>query len=474
MTTRAATSKPIIRVMLRETTLPHARPLMSPLDRLVMLGARFAMARTLRLDERVELLPLPAPEQPIGLYLHVPFCESLCPFCPFHRQHYRATVAAGYLDALEQEIEAFERHGYRFHSIYVGGGTPTVEAHRLSSLLLALGTRHRIDTIAVETNPNHLDAAHLDPLVDAGVNRLSVGVQSLDDTVLERIGRLAAYGSGARTLERLVPVFERFDTVNVDMMFNLPEQSDASIEADLDALLELDPPQISYYPLMPPLQQGVPVRPVQGAEPLHRRTLHPRAFDDVAFDRERGLYERICARLDDAFLRSSVWCFNARSRHSNAAIDEYIVEDTDYLGLGSGSFSLLGRRLLAGSFSVDDYVRRVREFGHGMSTGQTFSAFERRCYLFLTRLFAQRWPNDALRADLGNHWRLALTPLLQAMTLLGAFERDPDGLALSARGRYFWLMLMREFFMRVNVQRARLRTLDERRANPLALVPTPE
>jgi coproporphyrinogen III oxidase-like Fe-S oxidoreductase len=435
------------------------------LDRLIMRGARFAMARAMRIDTAVDAAPEPPTDAPIGLYLHVPFCTALCPFCPFHRQHHEPVLAAAYFDALGREIAAFEDRGFRFDDVYVGGGTPTVEARRLGELLAGLRQRHPIRTIAVETNPNHLVGDHLDPLVDAGVNRLSVGVQSLDDAVLQKIGRLATYGTAAAIEERLTAVFDRFETVNVDMMFNLPEQPDVSVERDLERLLALAPPQISWYPLMPPHPDvAEPIEPARAG----RTTLRPGDFDRVAFGREKALYERISARLEPAYARTSVWCFDARSRTAGAA-DEYIIEAADYLGLGSGAFSLLGRDFRSETFDVGDYLRRVEAHGHGMNVGRTFSASEKARYLFLTRLFGERWSGTALRRDLGARWRWRLAPLLQVMRLLGAFAPSTDGLALSARGRYWWLVLMREFFMQVNAHRARRRILDAGTAEPLVL-----
>lgn len=445
---------------------------MSPLDRLLMFGARQVMAWSLRLDQPVPGPPQ-APAQPVGLYLHVPFCASLCPFCPFHRQHYERELAARYFDALEREVRHFESLGYRFESVYVGGGTPTVASVRLGRLLEQLRERHPIRTIAVETNPDHLDDAHLAPLIDAGVQRLSVGVQSLDDGVLQKIGRLHAYGDAESILARLAPVFERFETVNVDMMFNLPEQSLASLDTDLALLRDLRPPQISWYPLMPPLSGQSP-HAADGTS--HRSTLHPGAFDRVTFADEKRLFQHICERLDDTYDLASVWCFDRRRSDSpvSRAIDEYIIEPLDYLGLGSGAFSLLGGLHLTESFNVRDYLQRVGESGHGMTAQQSFSPAEKARYLFLTRLFSGHWSSAALADELGPHWRRRLWPLLPLMRWLGAFERGADGLKLTPRGRYQWLVLMREFFMQVNEQRVRRRRIDDRSVNPLALVPAAE
>ncbi|HXQ63993.1 MAG TPA: radical SAM protein, partial [Steroidobacteraceae bacterium] len=121
------------------------------------------------------------PAQPVFLYLHVPFCEVLCPFCTFHRVRYESGKARAYFAALRGEIRLFHARGFRFSGVYVGGGTPTVEPGELVETLDLIAGFGHLDEVSVETNPGDLVPGVLDRLVAAGVRRLSVGVQSFDD-----------------------------------------------------------------------------------------------------------------------------------------------------------------------------------------------------------------------------------------------------------------------------------------------------
>ena len=207
------------------------------------------------------LFDLPPSEAPVKLpppgttryllYLHVPFCRVLCPFCTFHRVHFDDRAAASYFDVLEDEIQRVSEAGYTFDEIYVGGGTPTVMPARLLDLIGRLRGEYGVRSASIETNPNELDRQQLEAFAAAGVSRLSVGVQSFDDRLLEGMQRKKTYGDGEQIVTRLSNAAGIFGTLNVDMIFNLPGQSTAALKRDLDILLdELAVDQVSYYPLM--------------------------------------------------------------------------------------------------------------------------------------------------------------------------------------------------------------------------------
>ncbi len=160
--------------------------------------ARRFYSRILTLDGAAEGTPLPAPagDQPYLLYLHVPFCVALCPFCSFHRVVFERPVALNYFDALDRDIRRTGEAGYRFDELYVGGGTPTMLPERLVETIRLVRSLNPLKRISIETNPDHLREDNLERIADAGVNRLSVGVQSFDDELLAGMQRLERYGSG--------------------------------------------------------------------------------------------------------------------------------------------------------------------------------------------------------------------------------------------------------------------------------------
>jgi molybdenum cofactor biosynthesis enzyme MoaA len=275
--------------------------------------------QTLKLDAEQDQVDLPVPHAGRRdlLYVHVPFCESVCPFCTFHRVLLQKSLAADYFAALRRELRAYHERGFEFSAVYVGGGTPTVLPDELAETLALIRALFGAEEISVETNPNHLVADVLDVLKEAGVNRLSVGVQSFDDDLLREMGRYAAYGSGAQIRDRLRRASGIFDTLNVDMIFNFPHQGYKSLQTDIDILTqELGVDQISFYPLMP----------ASSTESNPAQTL-----GELTFTREPRFYELILERMGRVYSPSSVWCFSK----AKGMIDEYIVERDNYIGTGT-------------------------------------------------------------------------------------------------------------------------------------------
>lgn len=412
------------------------------IDGLLSRVIRNAARRNLAFEpvENVTGLPAAAATQRYMLYLHVPFCPSLCPFCSFHRVALHRDQAARYFRALTDEVALAADRGFRYGEAYIGGGTPTVLPDALADLIVVLRTRHGVDRVSAETNPNDLVPDVLDRLADAGVDRLSVGVQSLDDTLLAQMQRREKYGDSATIRARLKAAAGRFDTLNVDMMFNFPAQSEAQLERDLELLTDdIGAPQVSWYPLM-----------------ASRSTRRPMAdsIGRVTYVRERAMYRQIAAHmLSRGYSRASAWCFSK----SPAMIDEYITENDDYLGLGSGSFSLVGGTLYGSTFSIGGYLNRVAAGRSGILRARRLSARERMQYHLLVRLFSGALSLDAADRDFDRRFSRVLLPEIAALRGIGAVRKVGDTLRLTESGQYLWVMLMREFFSSVNEFRERMR-----------------
>ncbi len=373
--------------------------------------------------------PEAVPEHAIPLYIHIPFCESLCPFCSFHRIKINTSLATNYFQTLSTEVDRLHNLGFRFNQVYVGGGTPTTMPNELVALLGKVSTCWPITDITVETNPNHLVGEILEPLKAVGVTRLSVGVQSLQDETLMRIGRYDAYGSRDNIIQKLANTQGQFETFNIDMIFNLPQQSENEIISDIAELKGLAVDQISYYPLMPALANS------------HNQTDD---FTEISFRHEKYLYDLIVEQLSPDFHMGSAWCFNRKKQLG----DEYIVSSDQYLGIGSGSFSLLGNHLYATTFNISRYIRQINKAGAPWHARQVLSGWQLRQYTLLTRLFGLTMPVDTPGMP-----QLSL----KAMVWNGAIEKEHGLYQLTKKGRYYWLIMMREFFMGVNRYRRQLR-----------------
>ncbi len=389
-------------------------------------------ARALNLDRFEGLsVPAPRPDAPYLLYVHIPFCEELCPYCSFNRIPFDRPLAVRYFEALEKEIRFYAENDWDFSAVYVGGGTPTVLPDHMAELIARLRSWFSVREVSLETNPHHLTDPIMKSLREAGVNRLSVGVQSFDDRLLQRMERYHKYGGGAEIRGRLAEIMGLFDTVNLDMIFNFPTQTMAMLDRDLDILQDLQADQATFYPLM--------VSEITRAE-LARR------FGPISYRQERSFYHRICDALQSNYRPGTAWCFS----RSQGMIDEYIVDYDEYVGVGSGSFGYVDGSVRVNTFSVPEYIDRVNGGRVPLEGRKDFSPAERIEYDFMMKLFGITLDLTEMERKHGSAAMSRLWPKVAALRLMGAVRRDGETLRLTRKGQYYWVIMMREFFTGVN------------------------
>jgi len=377
-------------------------------------------------------LPPPARESGYMLYAHVPFCELLCPYCSFNRFPFREDAAHRYFAALREEMRMVADLGYVFDSMYIGGGTPTVLVLELVKTIELARELFGLGDVSTETNPNHLIDDVLGPL-EGHVQRLSVGVQSLDDTLLQQMKRFDKYGSSKQILRGLEAARGRLPTFNVDMIFNLPSLTDEILLHDLQLLIDHGADQITYYPLM--------VSPAV-EKPLEK------ALGKVDYEREERQYRTISRRLGEHYRPTSAWAF---SRTDATLIDEYIVDHDEYVGIGSGSFSYLGGEIYANTFSLKNYADAIEQGHLSVDARMRLHRKDQLRYRLMMDLFGLRLDKRAFREANGVSVTQGLLPEYLFLKAAGAFSRDDaEALELTETGRYLLVVMMREFFIGVN------------------------
>ena len=373
------------------------------------------------------------------LYVHIPFCEALCPFCSFHRVLHCRPQAKRYFTALRRELGLYHAAGFEFTGVYFGGGTPTVEPEELLETIALVRTRFAVKEISVETNPRDLRPDLLARLRAGGVTRLSVGVQSFDDTLLREMGRFEKYGGGAETAERIRGAAGLFPTLNVDLIFNQPHQTLASLERDLEIFSTLGAGQVSCYPLM---TSPSGLRRLAGAMGVPDRR------------RLRRFYQTIGRRLAaGGFSPTSAWCFT-RNGHGS---DEYIATADNYVGAGSGAFSYLDGTLYSTSFSLNSYEERIARGLTGIVTRHQLGDTDRMRYALLVRMFGLGLDRAWAVEHHGRKFFRRLWGELLTLELLGAATLDARGWRLTEKGRYWLMLMMAEFFESVNAYRDAMR-----------------
>ena len=387
-------------------------------------------------------VPAPKPGQKYMLYMHVPFCERLCPYCSFNRFPFAEERAVPYFASMRKEMMLLKDLGYDFESLYVGGGTPTIMIDELCDTIDLAKETFSIKEVSSETNPNHLIPSYLDKL-QGRVQRLSVGVQSFDDGLLKQMDRYDKYGSGAEILERIGEASPYFTSLNVDMIFNFPAQTEDILINDIERVVESGTSQTTFYPLM--------------ASPSVARQL-ARTVGRVDYAREQTYYqiidELLAGGTDPLFDHGSAWTYNKRGTEAagaDAMIDEYVVDYEEYPAIGSGGITYLGENLYVNTFSVNDYNAAIAQNRMSLMGKTTFSKRDRMRYRFMMQLFGLRLDKRQFEHDFGCTVEAGLPVEMAFMKASGAFDRDTrDELTLTPKGRYLMVVMMRQFFIGVN------------------------
>jgi len=280
---------------------------------------------------------------PFSLYIHIPYCISKCPYCDFNSHVVQEIPERDYTDALLRELEHYgnldDWRGQTVQSIFFGGGTPsTFKPASIGKLLAWVAATFPIDAdceITLEANPGTVDSDKFFGYRDAGVNRISVGVQSFQPKILKFLGRVHSADEARKALQ--VVRHAGFDNFNCDLNYANPDQTLAELEADLDEALEFNPPHLSAYNLT--FEEGTP---------FHHEYRSGR-MKSLSEDEEVAMAELIEERLLAAGLqRYEISNYAQSGRYSRHNVNYWRYGD--YLGLGAGahSYKTTGSKEFAG------------------------------------------------------------------------------------------------------------------------------
>lgn len=368
-------------------------------------------------------------DEGISLYIHIPFCRTLCPFCCFNRYLFKEDRARRYFKSLRKELDFYIQRGFRFSDFYFGGGTPTILMDELTGFIDYLKQNFEVKRISLETTAREISPENINLLKSAGINRLSIGVQSFDEGILKSMGRL--FISGEETKERLLMAQGKFDTLNVDFVFNFPGQTIKQFEADVQAFKDLGIDQATFYPLM--------------ASP-HKRDAMERRFNEIDTSQEKRFYDVILRDVYSAgYKASTAWCFSKGDR----MIDEYIIDSDDYIGIGSGSVSIVKGNFFVNSFSLDKYEGLVNGGKLPVVGWRRLSQGEHLRYYLLTKLFGLVVDEDKFRRRFNTDISDKLGKELLFLRLFGLVQ-GKGKIKVTRRGMHPVSVLMREFFAALN------------------------
>lgn len=292
----------------------------------------------------------------LELYVHIPFCVRKCAYCDFLSGPASEETKQAYVEALLQEIESHETayQGYEVSSIFLGGGTPSLLTPKQSCDILRGLKKHfhvRKDAeITMEVNPGTVTEEKAKAWKQAGINRISIGLQSVNDEELKMLGRIHTYDAFSRTYEMLRK--NGFENLNVDLISAIPGQTVESWRKTLQTIAELQPEHIAAYSLI--VEEGTPF--FEKLEEGKNNDL-PSLPDE---DAERTIYEET-----EQLLRTYGY---ERYEISNYARQGYACKHNEgywrrieYLGIGLGASSLIQQKRFHNATDLNAYLQAIRD-----------------------------------------------------------------------------------------------------------------
>lgn len=268
-----------------------------------------------------------------SLYIHIPFCKQKCYYCDFNSYSGKENLISDYCEALKKELQSYSFN--QFQTIYIGGGTPSIiPADKIKELLKLVVCNGEI---TIEANPESLDEAKLIKYKEAGINRLSMGLQATQNSILKEIGRICTYEDfeKAYILARKVG----FLNINVDIMFGLPRQTVENVKESIQKIIELNPEHISCYSLI----------------------LHEPIFKNLPSDEdERNMYYTIQNELKKAeYFQYEISNFAKKGKESKHNLSYWNQEE--YIGIGAGASSYINKKRYTNESDIKKYIEKIEK-----------------------------------------------------------------------------------------------------------------
>ena len=350
----------------------------------------------------------------LGLYVHIPFCSSICSFCPYCKTIFSEEKMNSYIDALLREIRMVGEGGERKRctSLYFGGGTPALAADRIGEIITELRKYFEItDGIGLELHPDNVTVPVLEKLKAAGVTRISIGIQSFCEKYQDILGRKKVDISAMKqALEQV-----HFDTVSMDFIFALPDQTYDDLRSDMEQAFAAGANHVAIYPFIDFTFTESRVKAMKKKE-KHR------LLDDIT---------AYCT--DKGYTRNSIWTFSSEpeARYSSMTRE-------NFLGFGCSATTLLRRQFKINTFSVDEYCRRISEGRLPTSLTLRFSERQRMVYWLF-------WTAYSTRVDSADFERYFGVPLkkmygmeLKLAKLLGYITEDNGVYTMTPKGAFYY------------------------------------
>lgn len=361
----------------------------------------------------------------LSLYIHVPFCRRRCAYCSFVSYAQREGDIPVYVNALISEMQLRRVEGAVVKTIYFGGGTPSLlPPHLLEHIIHTLDEYFLIDDhaeITLEANPGTIDLNYLKAMRGLGFNRLSLGVQSLDDAELQLLGRIHTADEARQSITQCQAA--GFQNLSLDFIYGVPGRTHEQWRAMLDEIATLGAQHLSLYGLT--LEEDTPLHAMVG----RGETAAP---DNDAEASEYEMAEDMLAKAGYGQYEISNWALpGLESRHNTA-----YWQRTPYLGLGVAAHSFMGDKRIANTSNLDEYLACLAQ---GQLPPQTIEVIDEATALSEAIILGLRLNRGVAADDIRRRFGIDLYRRFESQIAeceeYGLLERQGDIMRLTPRGR---------------------------------------
>ncbi len=378
----------------------------------------------------------------IGFYLHIPFCKSICKYCPFNKYAWKPSKIAGYLEALFKEVEMVAAQPYikdaTFIAGYLGGGTPTaLSTAQMKDIMDRCRHHYDIDPaaeISVEANPETVDEEKLETLLELGVNRISFGVQTFDDRLLRVIGRFHRTDQALAAMELARRVGH--ENINIDLLYYLPGQTLDDVDRDLRTVIDLRPEHITAYPLI--LSEGT--RLLQ--ESLAGR-VPPRADQETEDEMSRLVGRMLREAGYNQYL---VWDFALPGKeclHHSLCLSP---PHREYVGLGAGAYSHIRGCTYLNLHRLDEYVETLNSGRLPVSLGKRLTAEDEMHRYMVLGIYFVTVSKEKFKERFGVDLDTVFGDTIARLEAAGWITNDAESIRLTEEGKIYIANVSNAFY----------------------------
>lgn len=367
----------------------------------------------------------------LGIYLHIPFCNTICPYCPYNKELYNEELCNQYVDAAMKEIDNYATviNGKPVTSFYIGGGTPTTMIGKgIEEIINHVYKRFNMNChVHMESHPNHLTNENLCTIETMGVKYLSIGVEALQDRHLKAIERPYTVRQVKESIDRAGA--RNFNCINIDYIFDLPGQTAEEVEQAGRDMAEMRIHQVATYPLFrfPYTRFG---------------REHYKNGNALATMFRRREYLKILEGIfyDSGFERSSVWAFTRKG------IDKYCsVTVPLYIGLGASGGSYLKDIFYVNTFSVREYIRAVKEMRSPIALSMHLTEEMQMAGWLYWRFYETKFNKTDFLARFNRSFDKEYAIQMKLLNLMGFLAINNGKVRLFDKGTY-WIHAFEDFF----------------------------